>query len=238
MAVQLINVGQIANDGTGDDLREAFIKINQNFEELDLRDDEQTTASNIGASGEGVFARKLNYDLQFKKLVPGSDVTLSSTDDQIVINAAGGLKSVLVVSDNGSITLSETASINIQGGTGIETSIVNGTLTITNTESELSLDESPELSANLDARGFSINNVGNIDASNFTGGFVGNLVGNVTGLVHGIDIRDLNNYFQGFDLGNFVTNYTSALQYIIANADIDLGDIGNPNPNNFDFGTF
>jgi len=44
MAISLINVGQIANDGTGDDLREAFIKINQNFEELDLRDDEQTTA--------------------------------------------------------------------------------------------------------------------------------------------------------------------------------------------------
>lgn len=65
MAIQLINVGNIANDGTGDDLREAFIKVNQNFEELDLRDDEQTTASNIGEVGEGVFAQRLNYDLQF-----------------------------------------------------------------------------------------------------------------------------------------------------------------------------
>ena len=37
MAVQTINVGVLANDGTGDDLREAFIKANQNFDDLDLR---------------------------------------------------------------------------------------------------------------------------------------------------------------------------------------------------------
>ena len=55
MAVQLINIGNVANDGTGDDLREAFIKTNANFEELDLRDDEQTTVSNLGEVGEGLF---------------------------------------------------------------------------------------------------------------------------------------------------------------------------------------
>lgn len=69
MAVQLINIGNVANDGTGDDLREAFIKVNQNFEELDLRDDEQTTASNLGVEGEGLFLRRNVYDLEFKKLV-------------------------------------------------------------------------------------------------------------------------------------------------------------------------
>ena len=31
MALQTINVGNFANDGTGDDLRTAFIKVNQNF---------------------------------------------------------------------------------------------------------------------------------------------------------------------------------------------------------------
>lgn len=34
MAIQIVNVGQIENDGTGDDLREAFIKVNENFSEL------------------------------------------------------------------------------------------------------------------------------------------------------------------------------------------------------------
>ena len=38
---QLINVGAVPNDGTGDDIRDAFIKINSNF-------------SNIVAIGENV----------------------------------------------------------------------------------------------------------------------------------------------------------------------------------------
>ena len=36
MAIQTINIGTIANDGTGDDLRDAFIKVNNNFSDLVL----------------------------------------------------------------------------------------------------------------------------------------------------------------------------------------------------------
>ena len=86
MAVQLINIGNIANDGAGDDLREAFIKTNANFEELDLRDDEQTSASNLGSTGEGLFSQKLIYDLQFKKIVGGAGLTLTATADNITID--------------------------------------------------------------------------------------------------------------------------------------------------------
>ena len=68
MAKSVIGTGATANDGTGDDLREAMIKINTNFEELDLRDDEQTTASNLGDTGEGIFSRRNSYDLEFKKI--------------------------------------------------------------------------------------------------------------------------------------------------------------------------
>ena len=34
MALQLINIGSIADDGTGDDLRTAFQKINSNLSEI------------------------------------------------------------------------------------------------------------------------------------------------------------------------------------------------------------
>jgi len=34
MAQQLVNVGNTASDGTGDELRDAFTKINENFSEL------------------------------------------------------------------------------------------------------------------------------------------------------------------------------------------------------------
>ena len=234
MAVQLINVGAVANDGTGDDLREAMIKINQNFEELDLRDDEQTTASNIGAVGEGVFAQKINYDLQFKKLVGGTDITLTATDNQITIDADGGLKNILVVSDSGSVTLGGTTNLDIFGGTGISTSLVGNTLTINNTSSDIVTDTTPELGGNLNANNFNISNGGTFTANEFVGGFTGNL----TGLVYGVDIRDIDQYFESFDLGSFTTNYTSAIEYIIANVDVDLGTVGAPNPNSFDFGGF
>ena len=56
MAIQRVNIGTIANDGTGDDLREAFVKVNNNFTELDIRQPEKTTGANLGTAGEGVFA--------------------------------------------------------------------------------------------------------------------------------------------------------------------------------------
>lgn len=37
MAITAINVGTAANDGTGDTLREAFIKVNNNDNDLDSR---------------------------------------------------------------------------------------------------------------------------------------------------------------------------------------------------------
>ena len=106
MALQTINIGTLANDGTGDDLREAFIKVNQNFDDLDLRSPESTTVTNLGNTGQGVFAQKVGAELQLKKLVQGSNVTLTSSTTGITINATGGLQQLNVVSDSGSLQLS------------------------------------------------------------------------------------------------------------------------------------
>lgn len=235
MAIQLINIGDVANDGTGDDLREAFVKVNQNFEELDLRDDEQTTARNIGAVGEGVFAQKLGYDLQFKRLVPSTDITLTSTDDTIIMSANGGLKSLLVSTDSGSVILEETDNININGGTGISTSLVGNTITIQNTTSELVTDTTPQLGGNLDAQSFDLLNVGTITASQVNAP----LTGNVTGLVHGIDIRDLNVYFEedNFDFGDLGATITSIAQWVFFDPDVDFGTFLYPDSRVVDLGS-
>ena len=37
MAIQEINIGNIVNDGLGDDLRTAFQKVNANFSDLDAQ---------------------------------------------------------------------------------------------------------------------------------------------------------------------------------------------------------
>lgn len=50
---------------------------------------DSTTASNLGSVGEGVFSSEVGDDLQFKKLVAGSGVTLDSNSTRIRINSTG-----------------------------------------------------------------------------------------------------------------------------------------------------
>lgn len=74
MAIQTINLGNYANDGTGDDLRTAFQKVNANFTELGASD--VRNGLNLG-EGAAVFSRRnTNAELEFK--------TLTSTDNSIV----------------------------------------------------------------------------------------------------------------------------------------------------------
>ena len=66
MAIQTINVGNIPNDGTGDDLREAFVKVNNNFSEVDTKLAQvPLSAANRGQSGEGVYAQTVDNVLEF-----------------------------------------------------------------------------------------------------------------------------------------------------------------------------
>ena len=66
MALDTINIGGYANDGSGDDLRTAFQKVNNNFDQLS-----GTVAIQSGANlgtGVGVFAQKNLANLEFKSL--------------------------------------------------------------------------------------------------------------------------------------------------------------------------
>lgn len=251
MAVQLINIGNIANDGTGDDLREAMIKINTNFEELDLRDDEQTTASNLGDTGEGIFSRRNSYDLEFKKISAGANVTLTADDNKIVISTPDiGVTDVTITADTGNVVLDDSAALTISGGTDISTSIADGVLTVAYTGiTDLVSDTTPQLSADLDAQSNNLLNVGTISTSgvtgpltgnvtgDVTGDLTGNVTGNVTGLVHGIDIRTIAGDDQA-DFGAINPIIENLLQYVILNTDIEWGSFTTPNTATLDLGGF
>jgi hypothetical protein len=53
MTVQTINIGNVVNDGLGDDLRTAFQKVNANF--INLRDSITVTASNLARATDGAW---------------------------------------------------------------------------------------------------------------------------------------------------------------------------------------
>ena len=231
MALQTINIGTLANDGTGDDLREAFIKVNQNFDDLDLRSPESTTVTNLGNTGEGVFAQKVGSALQLKKLVQGSNVTLTSSTTGITINATGGLQQLNVVSDVGSMQLADGQTLNIQGGTGANTSVSGNILTINSTADVVS-DTTPQLGGNLDAQGNDISNVNTLTASNFAGA----LTGNVQGLVYGVDIRNIEPNTAGFDFGSLSNDVRGLSDWLIYQTDIDFGAMLTPDARSFDAG--
>ena len=261
MAVQLIKIGNTANDGTGDDLREAFVKVNANFNELDLRDDEQTTVSNLGATGEGLFKEKVNYDLKFKKIIGGAGLTLTATDDNITIanDKVYDLTQTAVTSDsyvtkeydfadarikynNVYNTLADLPSASTYHGMFVHVHTTGGAyyshggvwveLANKSDPSELSEDTTPVLGGNLDAGGFNISNAGTIIST----GFTGNLTGNVTGLVNGKDPSAIVNHFENMDFGGISATVNNMIDFIVNETDQDMGTITSPTNTIVDFG--
>jgi hypothetical protein len=218
MAITYINTGTIANDGTGDDLREAFTKINNNFEELDLRIIEETLIENTGSIGEGTYAGKTDGIHGFKRIIAGSNITLASTDTSITVNSADALDQLIAVTDSGTVTVAKGQTMSVRGGEGINTE-ADGQQIIINLDTTgiVSQDTAPELSGNLDANNFNITGVNTVQATLFNGA--------LEGLVYGYDVREFGPYLSGFDFGTIRNTYNNALEFILANVDLDFAGI-------------
>lgn len=237
MAVQLINIGNVANDGTGDDLREAFVKVNANFEDLDLRDNEKTTVTNLG-SGSGIFDSIVNYDIRMKSIKAGDDIVVNTNaQGEIVISADTVNFKQLTVETNGdqSYVLNPNQALKIFAGAGIDINMANNALIIENTNKTiLSNDLSPQLSVNLDANGREINNASIVRANQF----IGNLTGNVTGQINGVDLNSIAPYFDDyFDFGEIGRTVNSLLDWLLEDTDVDFGSFSVPDPRTIDLGT-
>ena len=220
MAIETINVGNIPNDGTGDDLREAFIKVNDNFADVDQRITntvQSIEVENLGSTGQGVYAGTVDGVLTLKSLVAGSNTTITSNSESIIINASGGVNEILVLSDSGSITVTGSNYLGINGGDVISTRVSGNNLFVDLEDTGIvAHDTNPTLTATLNADYNNIINVNAIAASSFNG--------SLTGLVHGVDIRDIDYYFSNWDFGGLrEQQYTSIFDYIVKGTDIDLG---------------
>jgi hypothetical protein len=85
---------------------------------------EVNTASNLGATGEGLFAQKTGTDLEFKKLIGGTNITLTSDADSVTVSSSAGvvtLKAITTFAASGTWTKPSGLNyilVEVQGGGG------------------------------------------------------------------------------------------------------------------------
>ena len=104
MPIQRIEIGGYANDGTGDDLRTAFNKVNANFTLLDS-DAQINDGANLG-TGTAVLKGKTGTILQFKTLTStDTSVTLTATDNTVNLRANTRLSTDLTPALGGNLNL-------------------------------------------------------------------------------------------------------------------------------------
>jgi archaellum component FlaF (FlaF/FlaG flagellin family) len=113
MTIQTINIGNVVNDGLGDDLRTAFEKVNANF--ADLSTQLTITATNVGATGVGVFKEKVGADLKFKKLVSGTKMLLNENTDTVTVNNTAPDAFIRIDTDAGVMLASTYQQITLAG---------------------------------------------------------------------------------------------------------------------------
>jgi hypothetical protein len=244
MAIREINIGFIANDGTGDDIRTAFAKINENFTFIDQNLGLDNTALNVGQTGEGIFKQKVEGELQFKKLEAGNGISLTGNENTIVLEATSA--GSLTISDGTTTDAVQVGAdtLTFVGGTNITTSVTDNAVTINSSAASISQDPNPQLGADLDLNGNNIVGSGNINingtisATTVNSNLTGDVTGNVTGNVYDIDVRELESALTSFDFGPINGQFDTVIPYLLAQIDLDQGQINQPDVIGPDFGTF
>ena len=149
MARQTINIGTAANDGTGDPLRTAFDKINDNFIELYGSDDDATNFVLEDTSPQ------LGGDLD----VNGKRITSARSNEDIIIlpNGTGGVVASGIRMAGTTLSADDSSSININEGVVIDgTASVSGAATLSST---LSVTGATTISAGLTANSLTTNTI-------------------------------------------------------------------------------
>ena len=120
MARQNINIGSSANDGTGDPLRTAFDKINDNFVELYGTDNDiNTLDANLDVNNNAITTGVTNGDVTITPNGTGSIKlgamkfvgTTMSSDDSTQITIAENIQTTGTLNVPGATTLGNTLSV-------------------------------------------------------------------------------------------------------------------------------
>lgn len=226
MAIQTVNLGNLVNDGLGDDLRTAFQKVNASLIALD--NEIAVTGKNIG-SGAEIFKQKSDYELELRSILGSSNITVTQNDNDITISSPlQNVFSSISIPDNDTIIAADTANTQliIQGGSNTEV-VANGKTITINVDTAGNI-----LLADLDINSYSIFGTGNID-------IIGNISAiNYEGDLFGRDGQDTIDTIYSFDFGNYTNVFENSIQALFMNMDYDMGTINVPSDLDIDMGTF
>ena len=197
MTIQTVNLGSYANDGTGDDLRTAFTKVNDNTAELDLT--RVVSAVNLGLGAE-IFKDKVAKNLQLRKINAGINITVTQNANDITIATPDSINNLVEDTspqlggnlDLNSFTVLGTGNIEIVGvvkATNLTANSLTATrVTFAGTAGLLSDSAGLTFAAGVltSTTGFAGPLTGAV-----TGNVTGNLIGSVTGTVSSIGNHNL-----------------------------------------------
>ena len=216
MALQTINLGGAANDGTGDDLRTAFEKVINNFNYLEGLFGDPVTAENVGAFTEqGIFKEQIDNVLYFKTIEGGNNIEIQTTNDTLIIGTAEDLDLNFHNIDNvgrltvyGQIILD--AGVELLGNTrGVHDGILVGGAVYTSPDNPIGL-------------------IGDVKGRNTTVGPYHPDYSPAT--VDGVAVRDLKNELTAFDFGTVTRVYRNPMQLVLDQIGIDFGGIPGNSP--------
>ena len=138
MTRQNINIGSAANDGTGDTLRTAGTKINQNFQEIytQLGGDSSTLTTRVNLIDSAVVFEGVTADSCETKLIatdPTADrvISLPNATGAIVLDTATQTLSNKTLTTPVITAISNSGTINVPSGAGTLATIA-GSQTLTN----------------------------------------------------------------------------------------------------------
>ena len=126
MAKQHIKIGDVANDRTGDPLREAFRKVNENFDELYSTDG--LTKYHLGDDIQfvdidpvtGTVVIQSGYDTGMPVYIKGANCADGGTGGNVVIEAGGPPVGQLITGTTGNVEIAGN-DITIDAGGGVTT---------------------------------------------------------------------------------------------------------------------
>lgn len=129
MTIQKVNIGNIVNDGLGDDLPTAFKKVNENFEFISSNYTIQGV-NLAGIQGGQVFRDTVYSRLQFRNILPGRKITVDQTSDSIIINSTQEDSFLQIETNNGRVQATASPYLKLLGTHGVSVEAEGSTIRV------------------------------------------------------------------------------------------------------------